>query len=91
MVHIRLDDDLKEKSNSILEAVGLSMSDAVRLFLRRVVLENGYPLELKLPSEATRMAIAEADEILRENRARAMTAEEVFNELEEGRKKTGRG
>ena len=37
MLHIRVDDDIKEQATEALTAMGLSMSDAVRLFLRRVV------------------------------------------------------
>ena len=89
MVHVRVDDEIKEKAGDILGAVGLSLSEAVRLFLHRVVLENGYPLELKLPNAQTRRAIDEADEILRKGLAISMAPEEVIDELEKGRRKIG--
>jgi DNA-damage-inducible protein J len=34
--------------------MGLSMWDAVRLFLRRVVIDQAFPLELKGPHVQTR-------------------------------------
>jgi addiction module RelB/DinJ family antitoxin len=40
MCHIRVDDDLKVQATQALAAMGLSMSDAVRLFLRRVVVDQ---------------------------------------------------
>ena len=40
--------------------MGLSMSDAVRLFLRRVIVDQVFPLELKVPNVETRAAIAES-------------------------------
>ena len=43
-----------------LEAMGLSMSEAVRIFLRRVAADQAFPLELKVPNAETRAAMAEA-------------------------------
>jgi DNA-damage-inducible protein J len=71
MLHVRVDDDVKEKATATLSAMGLSVSDAVRLFLRRVVADQAFPLELKVPNAETRAAMAEADEIVRTRRARA--------------------
>jgi len=34
MLHIRVDDDIKEQATEALSAMGLTMSEAVRLFLR---------------------------------------------------------
>ena len=69
MLHVRVDDDTKEKATEALNAMGLSVSDAVRLFLRRVVADQAFPLELKVPNAETRAAMAEADEIVRTRRA----------------------
>ncbi len=82
MLHIRVDDETKAQATQALNAIGLSVSDAVRLFLRRVVAEQGFPLELKVPNAETRAAMAEADEIVRAHRARFATADEVFADLE---------
>ena len=38
-VLIRVDDDIKDQATQALSAMGMSVSDAVRLFLRRVVME----------------------------------------------------
>lgn len=45
MLHVRIDDDTKEQATEALNAMGLSVSDAVRLFLKRVVAEQAFPLE----------------------------------------------
>ena len=42
MLHIRVDDDIKEQATEALTAMGLSVSDAVRLFLRRVVIDQPW-------------------------------------------------
>lgn len=42
-LHVRVDDDIKEQATQALTAMGLSMSDAVRPFLRCVVLDQAFP------------------------------------------------
>jgi len=81
MLHVRVDDDTKEKASAALSAMGLSVSDAVRLFLRRVIADQAFPLELKVPNAETRAAMAEAETIVR-TRSRFATAGELFADLE---------
>ena len=82
MLHIRVDDDIKEQATQALTAMGLSMSDAVRLFLRRVVIDQAFPLELKVPNEQTRAAMQESRTLMAARRARFATADELFADLE---------
>ncbi len=81
MIHVRVDDDIREEASLVLGSLGLSVSDAVRVFLHRVVATQGFPLELKVPNEATRSAIAEAREIRKARRARFATPDELFDDL----------
>lgn len=60
MVHIRLDEKLKKKATKALEAMGLSLSDAVRVLLTRVAAEQALPFELHVPNAKTRAAMKEA-------------------------------
>lgn len=83
MLHIRVDDKTKAEATEALNAIGLSVSEAVRIFLHRVVAEQAFPLELKVPNAETRAAMAEADEIIRAGRARFATPEELFADLDE--------
>ena len=82
MLHVRIDDETKAKATQTLAAMGLSVSDAVRLFLHRVVVDQAFPLELKVPNAKTRKAMAEADEIVSTHQARFSTAAELFDDLE---------
>lgn len=82
MLHVRVDDKTKEQATAALGAMGLSISDAVRLFLRRVVADQAFPLELRVPNAETRSAMAEAEEIVRTCHARFATADELFADLE---------
>jgi DNA-damage-inducible protein J len=85
MIHVRVDDDIREEASSVLESLGLSVSDAVRVFLHRVVATQSFPLELKVPNETTRSAIAEAREIRKARRARFATSDELFDDLKGNR------
>jgi len=82
MLHVRVDDKTKEQATAALGAMGLSISDAVRLFLRRVVADQAFPLELRVPNAETRSAMAEAEEIVRTRHARFATADDLFADLE---------
>ena len=82
MLHIRVDDDIKEQATQALTAMGLSMSDAVRLFLRRVVIDQAFPLELKVPNAQTRAAMDESRAMMATRRARFTTTDALFADLE---------
>jgi len=82
MLHVRINDELKADASAALDAMGLSLSDAVRILLTRIVADQAFPLELKVPNAETRAAMAEADEIIRSRRARFGTGEALFDDLE---------
>jgi DNA-damage-inducible protein J len=82
MLHIRVDDDIKEQATEALTAMGLSMSDAVRLFLRRVVVDQSFPLELKVPNAQTRAAMEESRAMMAARRDRFASSDELFADLE---------
>jgi DNA-damage-inducible protein J len=77
MLHVRMDEDLKAEGTEALRAMGLSPSDAVRILFRRIVDDQAFPLELKVPNRTTHHAMAEADAIVRERRARFEEGEET--------------
>lgn len=87
MLHIRVDDDIKEQATQALTAMGLSMSDAVRLFLRRVVVDQAFPLELKVPNAETQAAMEESRALMAKRRARFASADELFADLEKNSRK----
>lgn len=82
MVHVRVDEHIKAQATETLAAMGLSVSDAVRVFLMRVVADKQMPFALKVPNAETRAAMVEADEIARTRRARFETATELFDDLQ---------
>jgi DNA-damage-inducible protein J len=82
MLHIRVEDDVKEQATEALTAMGLSMSEAVRLFLRRVVIDQAFPLELKVPNAQTLEAMQESRAMMAKRRTQFTSADELFADLE---------
>jgi len=82
MVHVRVDEHVKAQATETLGAMGLTVSDAVRVFLTRIADEKQLPFGLRVPNAETRAAMEEADEIARTRRARFATATELFDDLE---------
>jgi len=85
MLHIRIDDETKTQATEALAAMGLSMSDAVRIFLKRVVNDQAFPLELKVPNAETRAAMEEARAMMKARQARFESTDALFDALERAR------
>jgi DNA-damage-inducible protein J len=83
MVHVRVDEHIKAQATETLAAMGLTVSDAIRVFLTRVVAEQQLPFALKAPNADTRAAMAEARAL---SKARFATAIELIHDIEEGAK-----
>lgn len=81
-VRARIDSATKDRAAVALEAMGLSISDAIRLLMMRVADERKLPFEIKVPNATTRAAMLEAEQIIKTRRARYKNAKEVFDELE---------
>ena len=87
MVHVRVDDSVKEAASRALEDMGLSVSVAVNALLKRVAVEKRIPFELKVPNAETRQALAEAEKLMSTHQGRFNTAEELFGDLEKNSRK----
>lgn len=74
---VRVDKNIKEQATPILAAMGLTVSDAVRVFLKRVAVEQAMPFALYVPNAETAAAMAEADAIVRTRRTRFDSAANV--------------
>ncbi len=82
MLHVRLDDEVKAQGNDVLEAIGLTASDAVRILYKRLIADQAFPLELKAPNATTRAAMAEAHEIIQGDRARFANVDDLIANLD---------
>lgn len=85
MLHVRIDDALKAEASLALEAMGMSVSDAVRILLTRVVSDQAFPLELKVPNAQTRLAMEEARAIMKARAARFDSVDALIDDLEKAR------
>ena len=60
-VRARIDAELKHNVEQILSQIGMSTSQAINLFMKRIERERGIPFELKIPNDETMEAIEEAE------------------------------
>ena len=60
MVHVRIDERVKARATKALAAMGLSVSDAVRVLLTRVAADKALPFNIQVPNAATAAAMEEA-------------------------------
>lgn len=60
-VRARIDADTKDRAADALQAMGLSISDAIRLLMLRVADERRLPFEVKVPNSTTQKAMSELE------------------------------
>lgn len=69
-LYVRIEPEIKEQAETILNALGIPASNAITMFYKQIIFHNGLPFEVKLP-----------DHLLDVSR---MTPEQLNIELEEG-------
>ena len=63
-LYARIEPDLKEQAENILAALGIPASNAITMFYKQIILQNGLPFEVKLPEHplnVSRMTAAQLD------------------------------
>ncbi|MFM9970144.1 MAG: type II toxin-antitoxin system RelB/DinJ family antitoxin [Burkholderiales bacterium] len=50
-IRCRIDQELKDDAQKVLDHLGLSISHAIRIFLRQVVRSGGLPFDMKAPPQ----------------------------------------
>ena len=78
VVRARIDARTKEKATVALDAMGLSVSDAIRLLMMRIAQEQRLPFDLKVAKPATTKAIKELDD---GKGQRFKNADDLFEDL----------
>ncbi len=91
VIQFRIDDDLKTNATEIYEKLGLDLSTAIRMFLKRSVLENGIPFSMTLPktdynATVALAAVAEMNKQARDSGVSEMTLDEINAEISAFRK-----
>ena len=79
-INVRIEQELKEEAEEKLNYLGLTMAEAIKLFLKQVTLTNSIPFKIEIPkyNKQTVEAMAEAKEI--KNNPKSYKA---FNSVEE--------
>ena len=60
-VTARVDENVKKEAETLFKKMGLNMSTAMNLFLKKCILEQGIPFELKVPNGETRKVLDEVE------------------------------
>ncbi|MFL5287069.1 MAG: type II toxin-antitoxin system RelB/DinJ family antitoxin [Rhodopila sp.] len=81
VVRARIDERTKKEAAAVLDAMGLSLSDAFRMLVKRIAAEKQLPFEPLMPNEETIAAMREA----RAGKLpRFRNAKDLLRELNEG-------
>ena len=82
-VTARVDENVKKEAETLFKKMGLNMSTAMNLFLKKCILEQGIPFELKVSNRETLKVMQETDDILsgKIERKGYNSAEELFEDL----------
>jgi DNA-damage-inducible protein J len=78
MVHVRVDEKVKEEACATLAKMGISVSDAVRMLLIRIAAEKALPFEVRVPNATTIKAMQSAD---KKQGKRFQSSEALFEDL----------
>lgn len=52
-IHARIDPDTKNKAETVLNRLGMTPTEAIRIFYAQITLQNGLPFDVKIPNELT--------------------------------------
>lgn len=89
-LYARVEPDVKERAEEILAALGIPASNAINMFYRQVILQQGLPFDVKIPRrcslDVSRLSEEELNRELEKGYAdieagRTRPAREVFAEL----------
>jgi len=79
-VQVRVNEQTKAEAKGVFEALDMSMSEAICLFLRQVVLRRGIPFDVKIPNELTAKTLAASEKGIDLHRASGV--DDLFEELD---------
>ncbi len=53
VVHARIEPDTKRRAESVLRKLGITPTEAIRIFYRQITLRGGLPFPVEIPNELT--------------------------------------
>ena len=65
-INLRIEPDVKAQADAVFSSLGISITDAINVFLHASIMEGGFPFQPKLPryNRETLMAMQEAKDIM---------------------------
>ena len=75
----RIDAESKEGARKILNYLGLTMSEAITLYFRQIILHRGIPFDIEIPNELTAKVLADSKN--GKGLHEAANVDELFREL----------
>ena len=87
LVQVRVDDELKNQATAVYDALGIDLSTAVRMFLKRSIMVNGVPFNMTLPksdfkAERASRALQELSDSAAKNGTSEMTLEGINAQID---------
>ncbi|MFV0416427.1 MAG: type II toxin-antitoxin system RelB/DinJ family antitoxin [Chthoniobacterales bacterium] len=61
VVHARIDPATKAATEKVLHTLGMTPTEAIRLFYRQIAIRKSFPLELHIPNKLTASVLAKSD------------------------------
>ncbi len=61
VIHARIDPATKAATESVLDALGMTPTEAIRLFYRQIAMRRDFPLELRVPNKLTASVLNKSD------------------------------
>ena len=61
-VEARIDSKIKSEAKDVLNDLGMSISEAINIFFRQIVLSKGIPFEVKIPNALTQKTLEESEQ-----------------------------
>ena len=79
-IQVRLDKKTKSQAQKVFKVLDITMSEAIKLFLRQVALQKGIPFEIKIPNALTDRVLRESEEGI--DLHKVSNVDQLFEELE---------
>ena len=82
-IQLRVDDELKKKSDNLFRELGTDTTTAIRIFLSQAVSENGFPFEIKKKTADPFAALSEEDILKKLENSRKHAAEGKYSDADD--------
>ena len=79
-IQIRVDDDLKAKSDALFKDLGTDTTTAIRIFLTQALAVNGFPFEIKRASANPYEALSEVEMLEKLEKSRESAAQGMYRD-----------